>query len=77
MGKKPTKAQYRKYYEKHHASKEEINKRVARRRARKEMGLEDGDPREVDHINRNGSDNRKSNLRAVSRKYNRSRPKKK
>lgn len=46
--------------------------RAERNKARRKMGLKNGDPREVDHkkeLSRGGS-NDKSNLRVVSRKAN-------
>ena len=46
--------------------------RAARNRARRKMGLKNGDPRVVDHKKElvNGGSNDKSNLRVVSRKTN-------
>jgi 5-methylcytosine-specific restriction endonuclease McrA len=54
---------------------EQRQNRAARGRARKEMGLKVGDPREVDHkkpLNAGGH-NGKSNLRITSRSFNRKR----
>ena len=62
---------YRKEYrERTQAQK---NRRSPRRRARRAMGLSPGDPREVDHKvpMSKGGGNGRSNLRVVSRSYNR------
>lgn len=64
---------YKKEYEQYHSKPEQIKNRAKRNKARKEMGLKVGDPREVDHrkpLSKGGS-NAKSNLRIVSRKTNR------
>lgn len=48
-------------------------KRKAARRKLEKAGLvKKGDGKDVDHKNRNPKDNRRSNLRAVSKKTNRS-----
>ena len=81
MGDKPTKAQYDKYYKKHHASKKAKLERASRNRARNQA-ISDGrasrgDGTEIDHKDRNPMNNSRKNTRVVSRKFNRSRPKKK
>ncbi len=56
------------------------DKRAARNRARyslmKEGRVSKGDGKDVDHKNRNASDNRPSNLRAISRAANLARKRK-
>lgn len=67
------KRDYKKEYQDFHSKPEQIKNRAARNKARKEMGLKVGDPREVDHkkpLSKGGSNN-KSNLRVVSRSTNR------
>ena len=67
------KRDYKKEYAEYHSKPEQIKNRSARNKARKEMGLTKGDPREVDHkkpLSKGGS-NKKSNLRVVSRTTNR------
>ena len=66
------------YQRKYHARPEQKRNRAARGRARYGLGLKVGDPREVDHkrLMSKGGGNGKSNLRVVSRKFNRSRPRK-
>lgn len=59
------------YDKKYNAKSEQKENRAARGRARTKMGLKKGDPRDVDHKNGNPKDNRKSNLRATSKKKNR------
>ena len=64
---------YKKEYRDYHGKPEQIANRSKRNQARKKMGLEVGDPREVDHVKplSRGGGNSKSNLRVVSRKTNR------
>lgn len=62
---------------KYHSTKKQIQRRASRNGARKKMGLKPGDKREVDHIDNNPMNNSPSNLRVVSRTFNRSRKKKK
>ena len=67
------KRDYKKEYREYHAKPEQKKNRAKRNKARKEMGLKVGDPREVDHkkpLSKGGS-NKKSNLRVVSRTTNR------
>lgn len=67
------KRDYKKEYRDYHSKPEQIKNRAKRNKARKEMGLKVGDPREVDHIKplKKGGSNKKSNLRVVSRTTNR------
>ena len=64
---------YKKEYDQYHSKPEQIKNRAKRNKARKEMGLKVGDPREVDHKKPlcKGGGNNKDNLRIVSRKTNR------
>ncbi len=64
---------YRTEYDNYHGTPEQKKNRAQRNAARKSMGLKVGDKRECDHkkpISKGGT-NKKSNLRAVSRKTNR------
>lgn len=47
-------------------------RKAARRKMEKAGKVKKGDGKDVDHKNRNPKDNRKSNLRVVSKKTNRS-----
>ena len=67
------KRNYKKEYAEYHGTKEQKDNRNKRNKARRKMKLKKGDKREVDHkkpLSKGGS-NKKSNLRAVSRKTNR------
>jgi len=64
---------YKKEYNEYHGKPEQIKNRAERNTARREMGLRNGDGREVDHkrpLSKGGS-NSKSNLRVTSRTSNR------
>lgn len=64
---------YDKEYEQYHGKPEQIKNRAERNTARREMGLRNGDGKEVDHkrpLSKGGS-NSKSNLRVTSRTSNR------
>ena len=60
-------------YKKYHASPKAIKERGLRNQARRKLGLQPGDPREVDHKNplSKGGTNNKRNLRAVKKSTNR------
>jgi len=64
---------YRKEYDRDHASPKSKKSRAARNKARAESGLKKGDGKEVDHVKplSKGGSNGKSNRRVVSRKTNR------
>ena len=64
---------YKKEYAKYHGNPTQRKNRSMRNIARRALGLEKGDPREVDHKKPldKGGGNGKENLRAVSRKTNR------
>ncbi|WP_342537346.1 HNH endonuclease signature motif containing protein [Sporosarcina sp. FSL K6-3508] len=67
------KRDYKKEYRDYHSKPAQRKNRAARNKARRVMGLEVGDKREVDHkkpLSKGGS-NAKSNLRVVSRATNR------
>jgi len=61
----------KKNYKKYWWNPAAIKDRSDRNKARKEIWLKVWDRREVDHKNTNPNDNKKSNLRAISRKTNR------
>jgi len=64
---------YKKEYKEFHGKPEEVKKRSERNQARRKLGLEKGNPLEVDHkvpLKKGGS-NAKSNLRAVPKSVNR------
>jgi len=67
------KRDYKKEYKKFHGTRTQKDRRNMTNKARRLLGLKPGDPREVDHIVplSKGGTNKKSNLRAVSRKTNR------
>lgn len=55
------------------AKKDRAARNKARRQAEREGKVHKGDNREVHHVDSNAQHNNKSNLRVVSRKFNRSR----
>jgi len=64
---------YRKEYDEYHGTPKQRAMRATRNRARRKVGLNVGDAREVDHkkpLSKGGS-NGKDNLRTVSQKTNR------
>ena len=71
MPKKPR--NYKEEYGTYHGKPAQIKNRAARNKARKQMGLKNGDGKEVDHkkaLSKGGA-NSKKNLRVVSKKANR------
>ena len=64
---------YKREYAQYHAKPQKVAERSQRNQARRIVGLEKGDPREVDHKNpiSNGGSNAKSNLQAISLVENR------
>lgn len=67
---------YKKEYESYHAKAKQKKRRAQRNSARSQMvkvgKAKKGDGKDVDHKNRNTADNRKKNLRVISKSKNRS-----
>ena len=72
----PTKRNYKKEYSKFHSSTKAKKDRASRNQARRVLAkqgrVKKGDGKDIDHRNGNPRDNRKSNLKVISRKRNRS-----
>lgn len=68
---------YRREYDSYHAKpsskKDRASRNKVRRAAEREGRVSKGDGKDVDHRNGNPRDNRRSNLRVISRSANRSR----
>ena len=68
---------YRHEYDKFHSSTKSKKDRASRNRVRREAERDGrvsaGDGKDIDHRNGNPRDNRRSNLRVISRSSNRSR----
>ena len=71
----PTKRNYKKEYLKFHSSTTAKKDRASRNQARRVLAREGrvtkGDGKDIDHSNGNPRDNRKSNLKVMSRSRNR------
>lgn len=67
------KHEYKKYQSSKKAKKDRAARNKARREALREGKVHRGDDLEVDHKDSNPSHNSRSNLRVVTRKFNRSR----
>ena len=69
------KRNYRREYDTYHSKptqkKARASRNAARRKLSKSGAVRKGDGKEVDHRNGNPRDNRRKNLRAVSRRVNR------
>jgi hypothetical protein len=67
---------YKKEYASYHAKPKQKKRRAQRNAARRKMTkagkVRKGDGKDVDHKNRNTADNRRKNLRVVSKSKNRS-----
>jgi len=66
---------YRKEYDSYHAKPKQVKRRSSRNKARRKMAANGAKllGLDVDHRDRNPMNNKRSNLRAVSKKVNRSR----
>ena len=64
---------YKKEYKEYHGKPKQRKNRSMRNQARRKKGLKVGDPREVDHKKplSKGGTNKRTNLRVVSKTFNR------
>ena len=73
---KKKKRNYRKEYDNYHKSKKQKDNRVARNRSRRQLEREKkvrkGDGMDVHHVDGNPKNGKRSNLRVVAKKKNRS-----
>lgn len=67
--------EYRRFQSSKKAKRDRASRNKARRQAEREGRVHKGDGREIDHVQglASGGSNAKSNIRVVSRKFNRSR----
>lgn len=65
--------EYRRFQSSKKAKRDRAARNKARRQALREGRVHRGDGKEIDHKNSQPTDNRRSNLRVVTRKFNRSR----
>lgn len=67
------KAEYAKFHSSTASKKDRASRNRVRRAAERKGIVRKGDGRDIDHVNGNPRDNRRSNLRVTSRSHNRSR----
>jgi hypothetical protein len=65
------KRNYRDEYDSYHGTKEQIKRRAQRNKARKDLGLKEGDPREAGHVGSNRKGPLGSKVRPLAFKKNR------
>lgn len=67
---------YKKEYREYHGTKEQIRRRSSRNKARRRLAkdglVHKGDGKDVDHRDSNPLNNKRDNLRAISKSKNRS-----
>ncbi len=66
-----TKRDYKKEYEEYHGKPEQIARRAQRNKARKELGLKKGDPKEAGHSGANRKGKLGNKVKAISFEKNR------
>lgn len=66
------KAEYAKFHSSTASKKDRASRNRVRRAAERKGIVRKGDGRDIDHVNGNPRDNRRSNLRVTSRSHNRS-----
>lgn len=66
------KAEYAKFHSSTESKRDRASRNKVRRAAERKGIVRKGDGRDIDHVNGNPRDNRRSNLRVTSRSHNRS-----
>lgn len=66
------KAEYAKFHSSTESKRDRASRNRVRRAAERKGIVRKGDGRDIDHVNGNPRDNRRSNLRVTSRSHNRS-----